>query len=105
MSIIFQEILTNIEVHGKLLKLLLSICKVLAEDDLVDDDDQAIRRVKYLETVWHGVWLRAMEWECLIEQSLARKMDEVSCGEYLFLNYLYLYFRGVIVWMIAGRTF
>eukprot|EP00090_Calanus_glacialis_P003770 TRINITY_DN12803_c0_g1_i1.p1 TRINITY_DN12803_c0_g1~~TRINITY_DN12803_c0_g1_i1.p1 ORF type:complete len:382 (+),score=69.59 TRINITY_DN12803_c0_g1_i1:154-1299(+) len=72
----YKDILTDIEVHGKLLKLLLSICKALAEDDLIDDDDQAIRRVKYLETVWHGVWLRAIEWECLIEQSLARRVDE-----------------------------
>ena len=80
MSIIFQEILTNIEVHGKLLKLLLSICKALAEDDLINDDDQAMKSSKYLETVWHGLWLRAMEWECLIEQSLARRVDEVSWG-------------------------
>ena len=57
-NIIFQDILTNIEVHGKLLKLLLSICKTLAEDDLDNNDDQAMKRVKYLETVWHGVWLR-----------------------------------------------
>ena len=68
----FQNVITDVEVHGKILKLLLSICKALAEDDLIDDDNQAMKRVEYLETVWHGVWLRTLEWECLIEQSLAR---------------------------------
>ena len=69
---LFQDVITDIEVHGKILKLLLSICKALDEDDLIDDDNQAMKRVAYLETVWHGVWLRTLEWECLIEQSLAR---------------------------------
>ena len=59
----FQDVITDIEVHGKILKLLLSICKALAEDDLIDDDNQAMKRVECIETVWHGVWLRTLEWE------------------------------------------
>jgi len=69
--------MADIEVHGKTLKLVLSICKVLAEDDLTIDDNLAVNNVEYLETVWHSVWLRTLEWECLIEQSLTSQEDDI----------------------------
>jgi len=71
----YKDVMEDIEVHGKTLKLLLSICKVIGEDDLISDDDHAVNSVEYLETVWHSVWLRTLEWECLIEQSLTNQED------------------------------
>jgi hypothetical protein len=65
----------------------------VAKDNLIKDNDRAKKMVKYLETVWHGVWLRAMEWECAIEQSLARRVDEVS--KRLFFREFDLLFQGV----------
>jgi hypothetical protein len=41
------------------------------------EDSDKIRRVKRIETDWHGVWLRALEWECLLEQSGGEEAKEV----------------------------
>ena len=76
--LLFQDILADIEAHGEILKQLLSICKALTADDTIDDDNHAVRTVKHLETAWHQVWLRALEWECLLEQSVERGIEEVS---------------------------
>ena len=32
-------------------------------------DSDKIRRVRRIETAWHSVWLRALEWECLLEHT------------------------------------
>ena len=68
-NIYFQRILTDIEAHDEILKLLLSICKALTDDDTIDGDNHVMMTFKQLETAWHQVWLRALEWECLLEQS------------------------------------
>jgi hypothetical protein len=36
-----------------------------------------LRRVKRIETAWHGVWLRALEWECLLEHAGGEEAKEV----------------------------
>ena len=60
---------------------MLSICETLNDDETVDDDNMNhAATIKHLETVWHQVWLRALEWECLLEESLARGTEEVSLG-------------------------
>ena len=65
----FQDTLKDIEGHSELLKLLLSFCEVLENSD-------KIRRVKRIETAWHSVWLRALEWECLLEHTGGEEAKE-----------------------------
>ena len=86
-----KDVMEDIEVHGKTLKLLLSICKVICEDDLISDDDHAVNSVEYLETVWHSVWLRTLEWECLIEQSLT---NQVFCLHFSFTFFIDFFAGG-----------
>ena len=84
-----KDVMEDIEVHGKTLRLLMSICKVIGEDDLITDDNHAVKSVEYLETVWHSVWLRTLEWECLIEQSLTNKVFCQHVYIYMFHRFLY----------------
>jgi hypothetical protein len=67
----FQDTLKDTEGHSEVLKLLLSICEIL-------EDSDKIRRVKIIETAWHGVWLRALEWECLLEQKGGKEAKELK---------------------------
>ena len=82
---IMKDVMADTEERGKALKLLLSICKALAEDDLIDNDEDVMKSVEYLEPLWQSLWLRILEWECLIEQSLAR-------GEQVSFAFLFSFF-------------
>ena len=40
------------------------------------EDSDKLMRAKRIETAWHGVWLRALEWECLLEHTGGEETEE-----------------------------
>ena len=66
------------DTHEEIIKLLNNICVSLhnaAEDDEDDDDEDdedtpplPTDDIKQIQTILYKLWLRLLEWECLLEQ-------------------------------------
>ena len=59
---------TDIESHGRIVKLVLSLCEDLTLNPGLYDLQHAVKVAKGLERRWHHIWLRSLEWQCLLEQ-------------------------------------
>ena len=66
----YQVLQTDIESHGRIVKLVLGLCDDLSRDPGQYDVQHALRVANGLERRWHGIWLRSLEWQCLLEQWL-----------------------------------
>ena len=64
----FQVLQTDIESHGRIVKLVLSLCEDLTLNPGLYDLQHAVKVAKGLERRWHHIWLRSLEWQCLLEQ-------------------------------------
>ena len=74
----YQDILEEIEAHGEILKLIKSNLAILVDNNTIDDDNNMVKTVKQVEGTLHQVWLRTLEWECLLEYSLAWRGTQVN---------------------------
>ena len=69
--LIFQELLAEMETHEEIIKMLNNICELVNKDNNkedVDDEFNLSDEVKPVQTVLYQLWLRLLEWECLLEQ-------------------------------------
>merc|ERR1719192_1943005 len=64
----YQVLQTDIESHGRIVKLVLGLCQELSEDPGLYDLQHAVKVARSLERRWHHIWLRSLEWQCLLEQ-------------------------------------
>ena len=68
---VVQDLLEEVETHEEILKLLLTVCAELSEDQDQEEEDRIpVETVKQLQTSLYKLWLRTLEWECLLEQQL-----------------------------------
>ena len=59
------------ETHEEIIKMLNNICELVNKDNNkedVDDEFNLSEEVKPVQTVLYQLWLRLLEWECLLEQ-------------------------------------
>ena len=59
----WQVLQTDIESHGRVVKLVLGLCEELAADPGPYDLQHAGKVARGLERRWHGIWLRSLEWQ------------------------------------------
>ena len=64
----YQVLQTDIESHGRIVKLVLGLCGDLGKEPGQYDVQHAVKVATSLERRWHGIWLRSLEWQCLLEQ-------------------------------------
>ena len=68
---IFQDLLAEMDTHEEIIKLLSNITDHLNKVDNEDDSGDAtslIDDIKKIQTNLYKLWLRLLEWECLLEQ-------------------------------------
>ena len=65
-----QVLQTDIESHGRIVKLVLGLCEELGARPGEYDAAHAVKVAAGLERRWHHIWLRSLEWQCLLEQLL-----------------------------------
>ena len=80
------------ETHEEIIKMLTNICELVNkdnnEDGAVDDESNLIEEVKQVQTVLYQLWLRLLEWDCLLEQQqrdpgpLQKVSLSLSLGQY-----------------------
>ena len=64
------------ETHEEIMKLLNNICDQMNKDNNTEDDVgvgeefDLSQEVKQIQTILYQLWLRLLEWECLLEQQL-----------------------------------
>ena len=70
------------ETHEEIMKLLNNICEQMNKDNNTEDDVgvDLSQEVKQLQTILYQLWLRLLEWECLLEQQL-RGPDSGDSGD------------------------
>ena len=66
----YQVLQTDIESHGRIVKLVLGLCEDLSHNPGQYDVQHAVKVATGLERRWHHIWLRSLEWQCLLEQWL-----------------------------------
>ena len=74
------------ETHEEIMKLLNNICDQIhcdynKEDDVgVEEEFNLSEEVKQIQTILYQLWLRLLEWECLLEQQLRgpASLDQVK---------------------------
>ena len=74
----YQVLQTDIESHGRIVKLVLGLCEDLAVEPGQYDVQHAVKVARGLERRWHGIWLRSLEWQCLLEQWLTASPAHTS---------------------------
>lgn len=77
----YQVLQTDIESHGRIVKLVLSLCEDLTLNPGLYDLQHAVKVAKGLERRWHHIWLRSLEWQCLLEQWIQDPLNGNHCGE------------------------
>ena len=70
----YQVLQTDIESHGRIVKLVLGLCEDLSHNPGQYDVQHAVKVATGLERRWHQIWLRSLEWQCLLEQWLTSPM-------------------------------
>ena len=74
------------ETHEEIMKLLNNICDQInkdhnKEDDVgLHDEFNLPEEVKQIQTILYQLWLRLLEWECLLEQQIRgpASLDQVN---------------------------
>ena len=66
----YQVLQTDIESHGRIVKLVVGLCQELSQNPGQYDLQHALKVASGLERRWHQIWLRSLEWQCLLEQWL-----------------------------------
>ena len=74
------------ETHEEIMKLLNNICDQMNKDNNTEDDVgvgeefDLSQEVKQIQTILYQLWLRLLEWECLLEQQLRgpASLDQVK---------------------------
>lgn len=69
----YQVLQKDIESHGKIVKMVLTLCEELSVNPGLYDLHHALKVAKNLERRWHQIWLRSLEWQCLLEQWIQEK--------------------------------
>jgi len=77
----YQVLQTDIESHGRIVKLVLSLCEDLTLNPGLYDLQHAVKVAKGLERRWHHIWLRSLEWQCLLEQWIQDPLNGNHCSE------------------------
>ena len=82
----YQVLQTDIESHGRVVKLVVGLCEELSENPGQYDLQHAVKVASGLERRWHQIWLRSLEWQCLLEQWLTAPPKEGEEGEAALLD-------------------
>ena len=74
------------ETHEEIIKLLTNICELVNKDNKkdedADDESDLLDEVKQVQTILYQLWLRLLEWECLLEQQQQTPGPlQVSCAD------------------------
>ena len=85
------------ETHEEIIKLLTNICELVnkdnKKDEEADDESDLLDEVKQVQTILYQLWLRLLEWECLLEQQQQTPGPlQVSCT--LLVNLSSLFIEG-----------
>ena len=72
---------TDIESHGRIVKLVLGLCEELGARPGEYDAAHAVKVAAGLERRWHHIWLRSLEWQCLLEQLLTSPGQPQPCPD------------------------
>ena len=72
----YQVRQTDIESHGRIVKLVVGLCEELSQNPGQYDLQHAVKVASGLERRWHQIWLRSLEWQCLLEQWLTSPPQE-----------------------------
>ena len=76
----YQVRQTDIESHGRIVKLVVGLCEELNQNPGQYDLQHAVKVASGLERRWHQIWLRSLEWQCLLEQWLTAPQGEEGEG-------------------------
>ena len=82
----YQVLQTDIESHGRIVKLVVGLCEELSLNPGQYDLQHAVKVASGLERRWHQIWLRSLEWQCLLEQWLTAPHQEEEEGEAALLD-------------------
>jgi len=71
------------DTHEEIIKLLNNICDhinnvTIEEDDKDDDDTKLTDDIKQIQTILYKLWLRLLEWECLLEQQQLGHLQQLE---------------------------
>ena len=69
------------ETHEEIMKMLNNICDQINKDNNTEDEEfNLCEEVKQIQTILYQLWLRLLEWECLLEQQLRgpASLDQVK---------------------------
>merc|ERR1712110_760121 len=67
----YQELLAEMETHEEIMKMLNNTCDQINKDNNTEDEEFNLsEEVKQIQTILYQLWLRLLEWECLLEQQL-----------------------------------
>ncbi|XP_052767291.1 uncharacterized protein LOC128208037 [Mya arenaria] len=72
----------DIEAHSRVISAVLKLSDHLQENGL-EPGDLHETSAHSLERRWHGLWLQSLEWQCRLEDAIARKKGIVNPGPYL----------------------
>ena len=86
----YQVLQTDIESHGRLVKLVVGLCEELSLNPGQYDLQHAVNIASGLERRWYGIWVRSLECQCLLEL-LAKaelwSLDTDLCSLIIICNY------------------
>ena len=63
----YQVLQTDIESHSRIVKLVVGLCEELSLNPGQHDLQHAVNIASGLERRWYGIWVRSLEWQCLLE--------------------------------------
>ena len=67
---------SDIESHAKIINSVLKLSNKLKQS--CTDCSHFYETGLYLQNRWHCLWLKSLEWQCRLEQELARKKKKVN---------------------------
>ena len=100
------------DTHEEIIKLLNNICdqinNVTFEEDDEDEDDRRLTDdIKQIQTILYKLWLRLLEWECLLEQQQLGHLqvclipfplsNSLECQENTSLTIIFMLIEHVIL--------
>ena len=84
----FQDLLAEMDTHEEIIKLLSKISGHINKSDIEYDikNDSMMEEIKKIQTNLYKVWLRLLEWECLLEQQQLGHLQVLIDNEILNIS-------------------
>jgi len=78
----YKELLSEMDTHEEIIKMLTNICshidKATVEEEDTKDDINLTDYIKQIQNILYKLWLRLLEWECLLEQQQLGHLMQVE---------------------------